>query len=87
MLTLDNLETLPGGLKLDYTLSHSTPGRDGTTLTSDLRLYVRPDKCWCEIKVTECEGSTPQESLDKMAAWLRRLADGIEQRKELLLPV
>jgi hypothetical protein len=29
---------------------------------------------------------TIKEALDRMAAWLRRLADGIEQRKEINIP-
>ncbi len=87
MLKLTNFEDLPAGSKLLYTVSHSTPGRDGTTLSASLSLYIRMDKTWCDMKIEGCEGSTPKESLDRMAAWLRRLADGIDERREISLPV
>lgn len=87
MMTLTNLETLPGGVKIDYDVSHSIPGREGTTLSANLVLYIRQDKSWCEFKIDSCEGLSSKESLDRMAVWLRRLADGIEQRKEMTIPV
>lgn len=80
-LDIITIETLPAGFVAQYKVRHSTPGRDGTTLTAPLKLAVRADKCWCTLETDECEAATPDEALDRMAAWLRRLADGIEQRK------
>lgn len=87
MMALTNYESLPGGAKLDYTVTHSTPGREGTTLSASLRLYIRPDKSWCEMKVEDCEGADQKEALDRMSVWLRRLADGIDQRREATIPI
>lgn len=86
-MTLTNFENLGNGAKLEYVVSHATPGREGTTLTAYLRLYIRADKSWCEMKVEDCEGVDQKEALDRMATWLRRLAEGIEQRKEVVLPL
>jgi hypothetical protein len=87
MMTLVNFESLAGGCRLDYLVKHSTPGREGTTLEARLALYIRPDTSWCEMKIEDCEGPSHTEALDKMASWLRRLADGIEQRKETPIPM
>lgn len=87
MMTLTHYENLGNGAKLDYTVTHSTPGREGTTLTAYLTLCIRQDKSWCELKVEDCEGTNQKEALDRMSSWLRRLADGIDQRRELTLPM
>lgn len=87
MMTLTNYENLGNGAKLEYTVTHSAPGREGTTLSANLRLYIRADKSWCEMKIEDCDGANQKESLDRMAAWLRRLAEGIDQRKEMTLPI
>ena len=87
MLTLNNFERSPSGLKLDYTVAHTTPGRHGTTLTAPLVLYIQADKTRCEMTLTNCEGANAKEALDRMVHWLRRLADGIDQRQTLEIPV
>lgn len=86
MLNLNALEKLPQGLRLDYEVAHSTPGREGTKLTADLSLFVRSDKAWCDMKIEGCSGADAKEALDRMVVWLRRLADGIEERKTLEIP-
>ena len=80
-LQLVTLNALPGGFVAKYTVRHSTPGREGTTLDSPLTLCVTPGKVWCDIEVKECIGVNPDEALDRMVVWLRRLADGLEDRK------
>ena len=87
MMTLVAFEPLPAGFRLDYSVTHSTPGRDGTTLAAGLRLCIRPDKSWCEMRIDDCDGATQKEALDRMSTWLRRLADGIEERKETSIPL
>ena len=87
MMSLINFEPLPGGNKLEYLVEHVTSGREGTTLTAHLWLYMRPDKSWCEMKIEDCVGADQKEALDRMAVWLRRLADGIEQRKDVSIPL
>lgn len=87
MMTLHNFEPMPGGSRLDYIVEHTTPGRDGTVLSANLRLFLHGDKSWCEIKVEDCQAENQKDALDKMATWLRRLADGIEQRKETWIPI
>ena len=87
MMTLINYENLGNGAKIDYSVTHSTPGREGTTLSANLRLYIRQDKSWCEMRIEDCEGANQREALDRMAVWLKRLADGIDQRREMTLPM
>lgn len=86
-MTLVGYENQGGEARFGYTVTHSTPGRDGTTLSAGLQLYVRHDKSWCELEVDNCEGANQKEALDRMVLWLRRLADGIEQRREVLIPL
>lgn len=87
MMTLTNFEQLPVGNKLEYKVYHATPGRDGTTVGAELKLFIRPNKSWCEMRIEDCGGETQQVALDKMAAWLRRLATGIEERQEISIPM
>jgi len=87
MMTLLNFESLPGGLKFEYEVAHATPGPEGTTLKANLCLYIRADQSWCEMKIEDCDGPNQKEALDRMAAWLRRLAEGIEQRRETSIPM
>jgi hypothetical protein len=88
MMTLEKLERLSSGLtQLDYSVEHATPGRDGTCLKEHLTLFIGPTSSLCAMEITNCEGATHKEALDRMATWLRRLADGIDQRKEVLIPM
>lgn len=80
MLTIKKLEQGPGSIRVDYDLTHSTPGRDGTTLRAPLTVFIAAHQTHCRLEIDRCEGLTADESLAKMSAWLRRLADGIDQR-------
>ncbi len=80
-LTTRSVHVSPGRTTLEFELTHSTPGRDGTILSEPLTLRVSDGHCECELHVTDCKGTTPDETLTRMASWLRRLADGIEERK------
>lgn len=87
-LHLKTIEATATGLSAKYSLTHSTPGREGTVLEQSLTLRITADRCWCEVEVTGCDGPTTDVALDKMAAWLRRLADGLQTRgASLSLPV
>jgi hypothetical protein len=89
MMKLKKFERLPSGVMLfQYSVEHSTPGRDGTTLKSDLSLFVKDGGAsWCEMTIKECGGFDQKYALTKMSSWLRRLADGIDSRTEMQIPV
>lgn len=89
MMTLKLFEStsVAGWPRLTYEISHSTPGRDGTTLTAELVLGIGPERSCCKIDIPECDAPTHGDALGRMASWLRRLADGIEQRKEVSIPL
>lgn len=70
-----------GELRVEYALTHSTPGREGTCLEQPLVLTIRPGgHTLCTLHIDDCTGGTINEALDRMSTWLRRLADGIENR-------
>lgn len=74
-----------GELRAEYELTHSTPGREGTTLEEPLVLRISPGgHTLCTLHIDDCKGDTTNEALDRMAIWLRRLADGIENRGTLV---
>lgn len=88
MITLQKADKIHDGLvRLEYVVSHSTLGRDGTTLSA--ALYLRVTSGWSEavLMVPECSGSTPQEAIDRLATWLGRLKESIENRTETMLPL
>lgn len=86
-LKLISVESTEAGLIARYNLTHSTPGREGTTLEEPLTICIRPDKTWCELTIRECSAANPDEALERLALWLRRLADGIDKRSgALILP-
>ena len=88
MLTLKKADQIHSGLvRFDYVVSHSTPGRDGTTLAAELHLKVMANQTECVLMVPDCSAATPKEALEKMCAWLERLKTGIETRKETWLPI
>lgn len=88
MVALHSAERVHGTCtKLNYEIRHSQPGRDGTTLTADLEMVLTPDRTTLRINLAECDGQTPQEALDRLAHWLERLAVGIKERGEVMMPV
>ncbi|MGV0949276.1 MAG: hypothetical protein ACOYB3_01295 [Azonexus sp.] len=88
MLTLNRADKIhPGLTRIDYAVSHSTPGRDGTTLAAELHLKVMDSQTECVLIVPDATAATPKEALEKMCAYLERLKIGIEQRKETWLPI
>lgn len=82
MLKLTKVETAaPDGVLTSYEVTHSTPGRDGTTVKQILEAYIYPHKTKLSLVIDDCEDATPAEALAKMSRWLRRLADGIDEHK------
>jgi hypothetical protein len=71
--------------RLDYIVKYSTEGRDGTTITIPLVLVIS-NRCCCSMVIDDCNGATTDEALDKMARWLRMLANGIEKRNKIEIP-
>ncbi len=71
-----------GDLRLTYRAWHSTPGAEGTVVDQIVDMDVRPGKTTVAIAIDECEAPTPDEALQRLSRWLRRLADGIDQRGE-----
>lgn len=88
-LQVTSVEVTPGSqLTAVMDLTHHTPGREGTVLKQQLTLTATRGRSVCELIVDECEGATPDEAMDRMVLWLRRLADGLEQRSpSLALPL
>lgn len=75
-------------VKATYDLQHWTPGPTGTCLSQPLTLLIESTKTTATLVVEHCEGATPDEALTRMSAWLRRLADGLDQRApSVQLPV
>ena len=88
MLTIKKAEKVHEGLtRIDYQVTHSTPGRDGTTLTTSLKMNVMPGETTVELTVPECQGSIPTEALDKLCVYLDRIKEGILKRRDTFLPV
>jgi hypothetical protein len=80
-LTLKSVESRAGHLlAAKYSLAHSTPGRDGTVLEQTLSLQILPGETTAYLTIPDCKATTPDEALTRLATWLRRLADGIDQR-------
>lgn len=67
-------------LSVVYDVEHWTGGPGGTCLSEPLTLDITPSKTTAKLVIEDCEAATPDEALARMAVWLRRLADGIEQR-------
>lgn len=88
MMILKKAEEVHSGLtRLEYTVKHSTPGREGTTLSAELYLNVFDDYVECSLTVPGTSGDTPKEALERMCAYLERLKTGIETRQDTLLPL
>lgn len=85
---IEKAEQVHSGLvRFDYVVDQTTPGRDGTTLSAELKLNVTDRQTECALVVPECSAATPQEALEKMCAYLDRLKAGIKDRKEVQVPV
>lgn len=88
MLTLQKADQIHSGLvRLDYIASHSTPGRDGTTLAAEVHLKVMDKQTECVLMMPDATGATPKEALEKMCSYLERLKEAIENRKDTWLPI
>jgi hypothetical protein len=87
MLTLKEASRLGGQLLLNYEVSHSTPGRDGTTLTAPLQLRVVEGKVSAKIEVDMATAELPTEALDKLCVYLERMIEGIKKRRDTWLPI
>ncbi len=70
-----------GQIRLRYAVSHSTPGRDGTTVTADLTVNVYPDRTVrAALDFGEITGTTQGEALDRLASWCERTAIALRDR-------
>lgn len=93
MMTLKKAERIHEGLTvMTYEVSHSTPGREGTTLTCDLRMEVASPqittgRCKVKLDVFEATADTPKEALEKTISYLQRMIEGIEKRRETWIPI
>lgn len=88
MLTLKTANRVHAGLVcLDYDLSHSTPGPNGTTLKADLTMNVTESRASVTLAIDECDAPTPKEAIERMSRWLERLKEGLDKRKETWLPL
>jgi hypothetical protein len=79
-LTLKSIRAEQAGVIVQYDVTHSTPGREGTVISMPMTLSIGREKVWCELNIQECTAATPDEAIARMAGWLRRLADGMEAR-------
>lgn len=89
-MTLEKATKVSSGLTaLEYEVSHSTPGREGTTLTCPLRMQIQHHGGPCIVKLDLCEaqGATPKEALEKLVSYLQRMTEGIEKRRETWVPI
>lgn len=84
-LTLKSIEvTSPGCLTATYEIQHWTPGASGTCLSQHISLDILPIGTTASIIIdreSNCQAATPEDALKRMSAWLRRLADGIDEHK------
>ena len=88
MMTLKKAERVHGSMvRLDYEVTHSTDGRDGTTLTADLKMFVADGRTIVNLEVPECDAATPREAVERLSRWLERLKEGIDKRKDTWLPI
>ena len=72
----------------NYKLMHCTDGLSGTCLEVPLTMIIRPDgNVSLKIVIDECVDKTPQLALDKMISWLNSLANGINGREEISIPI
>lgn len=71
-------------MKINYIVSHQN---EKTILEQNMTL--RADGCGkfnCELNISDCEGDSYEEILNKMSDWLGRLSLGIKERKETTIP-
>jgi len=87
MIRLSKAENSFCVLVLDYVVTHSTPGREGTTLTANLKVRSYVDRAVAELMIDQCESATPVEAIERLAVWLDRLAVGLRDRKDTTIPV
>lgn len=65
-----------------YELSHSTPGRQGTTLSLNVHIEMAFGRTKAQVLdlQPEVEGENPEAALDKLADWLERSAKALRER-------
>ena len=85
-LKLIKVDTTLEGLNFEYSVFHVAPGREGTIVDAHLSLIKCSDGFRANLCTDDAEGSTSNEALDKLERWLRRLADGIKERKSITIP-
>lgn len=89
VLKLQDMKKYPWGFQLNYIVSHSTPGADGTTLEADMTMDIAPDKTTVNLAVATVSAPTQEEAIKNLAEHLERLAKAIRdpEQKTLTIPV
>lgn len=68
-----------GKLVAVYKATHSTPGRDGTTLDFEIRVQHsrHSKKYYAEVAFDGCDGTDPMSAIRRLGAWCDRAAEAI----------
>lgn len=73
---------------IEYNVKHSTPGLNGTTLDSPLRLTViQGGECQAKLDVYMGVGPTPKDAIEKLISNLERMIEGLKQRRDTWVPL
>ena len=59
-------------------VTHSTEGRNGTTLSNDLVIRIHPGSCQAEMTIM-AEGDIPTLAIEKLIEYLGRMKEGLEK--------
>jgi len=89
MQKLNGLVKYPWGFSAKYTIQHSTPGADGTTLEVEATLEIASEGVVIKLDGSSAKANTPNEAFLKMADNLERLAKALREppTKTLTIPV
>lgn len=88
MLKLQSVNVGSFSNTFNYDIEHQQgTGRDSTVLSIPLKLIVDKQSAICSINIENCHAENVNECLAKMAIWLRRIADGIEDRNNVTIPI
>jgi len=67
---------------IQYQLEHSTPGRDGTTLSVPVTVNIGPSGHVDVIAgLITAQGDSVETALDKLQSYLERLAEALRERR------
>ncbi len=69
-----------GFLEAIYVVEHSTPGREGTTLTADVTVRVYGDRVYGTIDFGEVTEGSVHEVFSKLGEWCERMSKALRNR-------